>query len=493
MSGPKYQFFRQTEVTPVNTADKIRRSVAGGAFDKIMNYLEKDPEKNLVKIVDKAEKLLGGMFPAKTFAGFKRAVRDPDNVWTRFALSIIRDTDRDVLKKMVLAGGLGAAYTGTKAVRENREKYKCNIPFQILLDPTSACNLNCVGCWSAQYGNKHSLSYEELDSIVSQGVAMGTHFYMFTGGEPLMKKDEILKLCRAHQDCVFLSYTNGTLVDQTFCEQMNAAGNLALALSLEGMQAANDARRGEGNFERVAAAMALLKSNRCLFGVSVCYTSENIEDATSDAFIDMLLEKGAKFALYFNYMPVGSGAREELIPTCAQRKHIYGWTKKMRSEKTGKPIFIMDFQGDGEYVGGCIAAGRNYFHINSAGDIEPCVFIHYSDSNIRTHTLIEALQNPLFQEFYHAQPFNDNHLRPCPMLENPEILRGIIARTGAKSTNLLDEEDVETLCSRCDKFAAQWAVEGQQLWESRPHPNPKTQYYRDTPQGKAEAAAKKGG
>ena len=48
----------------------------------------------------------------------------------------------------------------------------------------------------------------------------------------------------------------------------------------------------------------------------------------------------------------------------------------MRNVKTGKPMFVMDFQDDGEYVGGCIAAGRNYYHINSAGDIEPCVFIH---------------------------------------------------------------------------------------------------------------------
>ena len=146
----------------------------------------------------------------------------------------------------------------------------------------------------------------------------------------------------------------------------------------------------------------------------------------------------------------------------------------------------MDFQSDGEYVGGCIAGGRNYFHINSAGDMEPCVFIHFSDSNIRTHTILEGLQNPLFMAFRHDQPFNDNHLRPCPMLENPQCLRDIIKRTGAKSTNFLGEETAEMLCSKCDKFAEEWAPRADALWNSTKHPNHKTQYYRDTEEGRRE-------
>lgn len=151
--------------------------------------------------------------------------------------------------------------------------------------------------------------------------------------------------------------------------------------------------------------------------------AQNDEYVTSDDFIDKMIENGSKFAFYFNYMPVGHGADKELIPTPDQREYMYRWLRKMRNGKTGKPMFVMDFQDDGEYVGGCIAAGRNYFHINSAGDIEPCVFIHYSDTNIRTHTLLEALKSPLFTAYYKGQPFNDNHLRPCPMLENPELLR----------------------------------------------------------------------
>ena len=64
------------------------------------------------------------------------------------------------------------------------------------------------------------------------------------------------------------------------------------------------------------------------------------------------------------------------------------------------------------------------------GDADPCVFIHYSDSNIREKTLPEVLQSPLFMAYHDGQPFNENHLRPCPMLENPELLREMIAKVG---------------------------------------------------------------
>jgi MoaA/NifB/PqqE/SkfB family radical SAM enzyme len=232
--------------------------------------------------------------------------------------------------------------------------------------------------------------------------------------------------------------------------------------------------------------MDLLKKNGLFFGISVCYTSANIPSVTSREFLDLMVEKGAFFALYFNYMPVGKDAVVDLIPTPEQRVYMYDWLRRVRNSKTGKPMFIMDFQNDGEYVGGCIAGGRNYIHINSEGDMEPCVFIHYSDSNIRTHTILEGLKNPLFQAFWHNQPFNDNHLRPCPMLENPQCLRKMIAETGAKSTDLIEPESAEMLCSKCDKFANAWAPVADELWNSRKHPNPKTQYYRDTPEGRAE-------
>lgn len=459
---------------------KAVTSLAAVTLDGLLKYVDKEPEKNLVKIIEYAEKLVGdGLFPKENFTRMKAGAADPDNIYTQLVKSLLRDVDRGLLKHMFLSLALEAGYFGTKEVRANREKYNCNIPFILLFDPTSACNLKCKGCWAAEYGHRQSLTMDEMRSIVSQGKELGTHVYMLTGGEPLIRKDDILKLCEENPDCVFMAYTNGTLIDAAFCEQVRRVGNLAFALSVEGTEASNDFRRGEGAYARTMQAMALLREHKCFFGISVCYTRQNFDYVISDAFVDEMIRNGVKYAWYFNYMPVGHTADTALIPTPAQRKTMYFWLRKMRKSETGKPLMVIDFQDDGEYVGGCIAGGRNYFHINSAGDMEPCVFIHYSDANIRTHTILQALQNPLFMEYRKGQPFNDNHLRPCPMLENPEKLREIIKKTGAKSTNLITDEDVDTLCGRCDAFAYEWQPVADEIWKSTTHPKTHTQYYRD--------------
>ena len=77
-------------------------------------------------------------------------------------------------------------------------------------------------------------------------------------------------------------------------------------------------------------------------------------------------------------------------------------------------------------------------------------------------------------------------LRPCPMLENPQALRRMVEKTGAKSTNLLMPESVEELCSKCDSYAANWAPVAKRIWEEQERFRPYTQYYRDTPEGKLE-------
>jgi hypothetical protein len=137
----------------------------------------------------------------------------------------------------------------------------------------------------------------------------------------------------------------------------------------------------------------------------------------------------------------------------------------------------MDFQNDGAAVGGCIAGGRNYFHINSAGDAEPCVFVHYSNANIHDSSVLEILQSPLFMEYHKGQPFNNNHLRPCPMLENPTILKEMVRRTNAVSTDLESPEAVEHLCGKCEDYAEAWSQAAEDVWKQEEHKPAKYQNY----------------
>lgn len=234
-------------------------------------------------------------------------------------------------------------------------------------------------------------------------------------------------------------------------------------ISLEGFEKANDGRRGKGVFEKVMQAMDLLRRYKLPFGISTCYTSANYADISSEAFFDMMIEMGAMFVWFFHYMPVGNDAVPELLPSPDQRRTVY---ERVRAFRNTKPIFSMDFQNDAEYVGGCIAGGRSYLHINAAGDVEPCVFIHYSNVNIHECGLLDALKSPIFMAYHDGQPFNKNMLRPCPMLENPNILREMVKRTGAKSTDLQSPETVDHLCDKCELYAKHWQPVANELWAS---------------------------
>lgn len=452
----------------------------------LVNYVYKNPKKNIPKVLKIGKAVTGNLFPETTWTAPLDVITNPQNTWNDYVYRIIEETDKELLTNVLLTFAIDAGYIGTSTLRENRDKLKCNIPWIILMDPTSACNLKCKGCWAAEYGHHSNLTLDEMRKIVTEAKALGTHFFMFTGGEPLVRKKDILTVTKENPDCIFLAFTNGTLVDDEFCEELKKSGNFALALSIEGTEETTDFRRGEGVYKKVVDAMALLKKHKCIFGTSICYTSKNYQAVTSDKFYDMEIEAGAKFALYFHYMPIGSDADTSLLLTPEQREHVYRTIRKKRRTRNGKPIFVMDFQNDGEFVGGCIAGGRNYFHINSEGDAEPCVFIHYSDSNIREKSILECLRSPLFKQYYKGQPFNDNMLRPCPMLENPQALRHIIEVTGAKSTNLTCPESADELCSKCDLYAKEWAPMAKQIWEEQERFHPFTQYYRDTDEAKNE-------
>lgn len=439
----------------MNPLDFAKRKAANSFID----YICEDPEKNLPSAMDKLDSLLPDALFKEQRAAFTEAIETRNNMYRLLikALSVNPEVRADLFKALLVEGNLIAWGKQERM----REKHQCNIPWAILLDPTSACNLNCTGCWAADYGHALNLSYEDIDSIIRQGKELGCHIYIYTGGEPLVRKKDLIRLCEEHPDCAFLCFTNATLIDEEFCQEMLRVKNFVPAISSEGDREATDARRGEGTFDKVDAAMRLLKSHDLPFGVSICYTHENAESVCSDEYFDWLIKQGALFAWIFVYMPVGTDAPTDLMPTPLDRERLYYFNRKIRETK---PIFTLDFQHDGEYVGGCIAGGRRYLHINAAGDVEPCVFIHYSNANIHDQSLLECLKSPLFIKYHEGQPFNDNLLRPCPMLENPDCIEEMVTCSGAHCTDLVSSESVHDLAGKCRCAAAEWEPIAEMIW-----------------------------
>jgi len=427
-----------------------------------INYLENDPINNFPKLLKLAEKFPMTENDKRIFNGIQNYWEDTDKPWNDYIENVLTKLHPNMRKKLLFNFFFNSGIKGNKLRQENKEKYNCNIPWAILMDPTSACNLNCIGCWAAEYNKTDSMDYNTLDNIIKQGKELGIYMYIYSGGEPLIRKNDILKLAEAHDDCIFLAFTNGTLFDEEFAKNLQKLGNVTFAISIEGFEEATDKRRGKGTYKRIIEGMDILKKYDIGFGFSTCYTRENEEAISSTEYLDFLIEKGCYFGWYFTYIPLGKDAVPELIATPEQREHMY---YKVREFRQTHPIFLMDFWNDGEFVNGCIAGGRNYLHINANGDVEPCAFIHYSSANIKEVSLLEALQQPLFKEYAKHQPFNKNMLRPCPLLDNPEMLKKMVQASGAHSTQPIDKEDVVNLTDKTKEAAENWAPVADKLWK----------------------------
>lgn len=208
---------------------------------------------------------------------------------------------------------------------------------------------------------------------------------------------------------------NGTLIDDAFADEMLRVKNLVPAISIEGFEEATDFRRGEGTYRKVIEAMTRLKERKLLFGISCCYTSKNVEVIGSEEYFDSMIDMGAKFAWFFTYMPIGAAAVPELIATAEQRKFMYEQIHKFRKTK---PLFTMDFWNDGDAVGGCIAGGRGYCHINANGDMEPCAFIHYS---ARKKRCLSAISPHSLWPIAAASPSMTTCCAPAPYWITPAV------------------------------------------------------------------------
>jgi MoaA/NifB/PqqE/SkfB family radical SAM enzyme len=443
----------------------IREQLQAFGLQKIINMIDGDPDKNIPTLLNWVDRLDRTDSLLEQRTAFRRVIEDEDNMWGNFIKSFWTDVDDGVRKTLFENFFVNACLIGMPRQEKAREEHDCNVPWAILMDPTSACNLSCTGCWAAEYGDMLSLDYDTLDDIIRQGKALGCYMYVYSGGEPLVRKEDILRLCEAHNDCMFLAFTNGTLIDEAFADEMLRVRNFVPAISIEGFEEETDDRRGKGTYQKVIRAMSLLQERKLIFGASCCYTSKNTQIIGSDEFIDDLIARGAKFAWFFTYMPVGVGAPTDLIVEAPQREYMYHQIRKFRETK---PVFAIDFWNDGDYVNGCIAGGRRYLHINANGDIEPCAFIHYSDSNIHEKTLLEAYKSPLFMQYKQNQPFNDNLLRPCPLLDNDGKLAEMVHTAGAHSTDLAQPENVDHLCAKCTHACEHWTPVADQLWQDSP-------------------------
>lgn len=417
----------------VKLRNKLKSKIVAEIFFRVLSALPCISNEGLIKFTYLAEKILTRDDPIiyKSLNELRRYFKEK-HPCVELARRVLSNLNPRCKKALIKTFFVNAIFKGTQISKDYADKAGFIPPWLLVLSPTMRCNLNCYGCSTRRYTKDDDLPISIIDRLLNEAREMGIHFIVTQGGE-MFVYEEMLDLYKKHKDMYFQVYTNGTLIDKSMAKTIARLGNVAPMISIEGFRETTDRRRGKGVFDRAIQAMDFLKDQGCFFGASVTQTRHNTNEILTDAFFDMLIERGCFVIWFFQFLPIGKDPNLDLMPTPQQR---WALRLKVNQIRNLRPIFIGDFWNDGPFVGGCIAAGRRYLHINNRGDVEPCAFVHFAVDNIKNTTLKEALNSEFFRFLRSSQPYgNGNLLTPCMIIDNPDILRQAISKTGAYATH----------------------------------------------------------
>lgn len=298
------------------------------------------------------------------------------------------------------------------------------VPPFLICSISTECNLSCKGCYARANGiadnpgksTRTTLTPEQWRDIFTEASELGINFALLAGGEPMMRKDILEEVAKV-EDMIFPIFTNGTLIGPSYITFLKEHLNLIPVISIEGAEHGTDVRRGKGIYKRAMLSVEELHKENLFFGVSITVTTENFSLVTSDEYVAHLRELGCKMIIYVEYVPTEPGTEhlafgdEDLEQMEAVQEH---------QKEQFKDMIIISFPGDEKHMGGCLAAGRGFFHIGPDGNAEPCPFSPYSDSNVLTLGVNGALQSPLFKKLRAVHLVGGEHSGGCALWEHRE-------------------------------------------------------------------------
>ena len=341
---------------------------------------------------------------------------------------IIKATLKNPKEGAFMARFLLASRRASK-IRERYEAEGLHVPGFLIASITSSCNLHCAGCYSrcneATVDSEpvQQLARAEWTKIFKEAEDLGISFIMLAGGEPLLRRD-VIEAASTFKNIIFPVFTNGTYIDDDYFKLFDDSRNLLPVLSIEGDRETTDGRRGEGIYELIEGNMEHFRDKGMIFGASITVTTENYREVTSPEFIESLMAKGCKLIIYVEFVPVTDEA-QYLAPGDPERIYVADAMDRMRERTTD--IVLLSFPGDELSAGGCMAAGRGFFHINSHGGAEPCPFSPYSDINVRETSLKDAISSRLFNELQTRGLLGESHLGGCVLFEKRAEVEAIIS------------------------------------------------------------------
>lgn len=314
-------------------------------------------------------------------------------------------------------------------IRTAHEQAGTHVPPFLIASIASQCNLHCLGCYAragSGCGNSEAagdLSALEWKAIFTEASELGVSFILLAGGEPFTRPD-VIRAAAGFSNIVFPIFTNGTMVTEEYIDLFDDCRNLIPVISIEGDADSTDKRRGSGIYAQSETVMARLKEKNILFGVSITVTRENVRDVTSDTFISQLHGKGCGLVFFVEYVPVAEDTKGLVLRVHETRmleENVAALKKRFDD------TVIISFPGDEELMGGCLASGRGFFHINSHGGAEPCPFSPFSIHNLKTSSIAEILNSGYFRELRTIAAGAGQQPGGCTLFEHSDKVQSLTA------------------------------------------------------------------
>ena len=310
-------------------------------------------------------------------------------------------------------------------LRDRQEDRGVHVPPFLICSITSRCNLACAGCYAnlLHTSEREEMRPERTAALLDEVASLGASVMLIAGGEPFLRP-RLLELTAAHPEILFLLFTNGTLLDGEKVDALRRQRHVITVLSIEGDEQLTDRRRGTGAHRTVTDAMRRLRDRRVFFGTSTTLTSENFDVATSEAHLRGLIDRGCRLFYYINYIPVEEGTDHLRLGP----EQVHELEERLAHHRKHLPALFIAFPHDELSLGGCLAAGRGFLHINAYGDVEPCPFSPYSDRNLNDVSFEQALASPLLQSILSSGVVLDETDGQCALWKRREWVTSLLAK-----------------------------------------------------------------
>lgn len=330
---------------------------------------------------------------------------------------------------------------------------------------TRSCNLACKHCRAEAHLEPYpgELSTSEAKALIDTFSETGSPIIIFTGGEPLMRKDIFELVSHAKSNglrCVMAP--NGTMVTRQNAALMRETGISRCSISIDGPEAeSHDAFRGvPGAFADSMRGIGYLKEAGIEFQINSTVTKGNLHRFKE--IFGLARELGAAAWHIFLLVPMGRAAElaDEVI-SASEYEEVLNWfydfrkSTSMHLKATCAPHYyrIMRQRARAEGLSvtpetfgmdaltrGCLG-GTGFCFISHTGQVQPCGYLELDCGNVR-----ETPFPTIWRTSRHFLEFRNpaDYQGKCGYCEFHKVCGGCRARAHSLTGNHLA---AEPLCS----------------------------------------------